>query len=258
MDVLRKELNEIYRRQRLGEQVLPAEALRLALAKVEAFAEVSGKACVVTDMSADRSHFFPGRMAGLLGLTQEECQRREISSTDEDFLYERMKPDNLAELRMLELEFFKHVGRLEPERRLAPRAIGLISMLDPRGRWQTIKKSTQMLALAPDGALWLVLCCYDMPTQAKIGFGINPIIVDNTTGGLKAFFNFEERRERLLSEREKDVLRLIKEGLLSKEIASRLQLSVNTINRHRQNILEKLAVSNSMEAVNAAIAMRLI
>ena len=42
---------------------------------------------------------------------------------------------------------------------------------------------------------------------------------------------------------------------MSKEIAVRLGISVNTVNRHRQNILEKLSVDTSIEALNAAQAM---
>ena len=46
--------------------------------------------------------------------------------------------------------------------------------------------------------------------------------------------------------------------MLSKEIASTLYISVFTVNKHRQNILEKLSVDNSMEAVQTALAMKLI
>ena len=53
----------------------------------------------------------------------------------------------------------------------------------------------------------------------------------------------------------KEILLLIGEGLMSKEIAVRLGISVNTVNRHRQNILEKLSVDTSIEALNAAQAM---
>lgn len=238
---------------------MPAAMLAQALSKAEVYAEVSGKACVVTDISANRSYFFSGRMAKMLGITNEEQQRKEISSSDEDFLYERMKPADLVELRMLEYEFFKHVERLSPDRRFGPKSVGMVSMRNDIDRWQTIEKTTQMLALAPrGGALWLVLCCYDIPSHERIGLGINPMIVDNHDGSVIAYHNFEERRGQILTDREKQVLTLIRDGLLSKEIASELGLSINTVNRHRQNILEKLAVNNSMEAVKAAITMRLL
>ncbi|MCS3283528.1 response regulator transcription factor [Bacteroides salyersiae] len=55
-----------------------------------------------------------------------------------------------------------------------------------------------------------------------------------------------------LTNRELEVLRFMKKGLLSKEIAEALKVSINTVNSHRQNILQKLKANNSIEAVNFA------
>ena len=62
----------------------------------------------------------------------------------------------------------------------------------------------------------------------------------------------------MVKEREKEILRCIRKGLSSKEIAAALYISVNTVNRHRQNILEKLSVGNSIEACRAAELMKLL
>ena len=48
-----------------------------------------------------------------------------------------------------------------------------------------------------------------------------------------------------LSEREIDILKEIKEGLSSKEIAEKLFLSVRTVEVHRSNILKKLNLKNT-------------
>ena len=53
----------------------------------------------------------------------------------------------------------------------------------------------------------------------------------------------------LLTPREREVLALAKEGMFSKEISEKLNISVHTVNRHRQNILEKLQVDNIIEAI---------
>ena len=47
----------------------------------------------------------------------------------------------------------------------------------------------------------------------------------------------------LLSRREIDVVQLIKEGLSSKEIAKRLDISLKTVEVHRYNILRKLKLN---------------
>ncbi len=57
----------------------------------------------------------------------------------------------------------------------------------------------------------------------------------------------------LLSNREREVLQLIAEGKTNKEIATRLNLSVYTIDSHRGKIMEKLNLHSTGELVRFAI-----
>ncbi|MDU1904995.1 MAG: LuxR C-terminal-related transcriptional regulator [Dysgonomonas sp.] len=61
-----------------------------------------------------------------------------------------------------------------------------------------------------------------------------------------------------LTQRETQVLKLVNEGLLSKEISDKLSISIHTVNRHRQNILEKMNADNVMEAINYGRRLGLI
>jgi DNA-binding NarL/FixJ family response regulator len=65
-------------------------------------------------------------------------------------------------------------------------------------------------------------------------------------------------RNRALSERELDVLRLICEGLSNREIATKLSLSVNTVAVHRANIMNALGVHKTAELVVYAIQHGLV
>jgi DNA-binding NarL/FixJ family response regulator len=56
-----------------------------------------------------------------------------------------------------------------------------------------------------------------------------------------------------LSEREKEVLRLVAAGRSNREIAGTLSVSENTVKFHLRNILRKLNVSNRAEAVMVAM-----
>lgn len=56
-----------------------------------------------------------------------------------------------------------------------------------------------------------------------------------------------------VSSREKEVIKLIAEGLTTKQIAEKLYLSKYTIESHRQNILLKLSLKNSAELVRYAL-----
>ena len=61
-----------------------------------------------------------------------------------------------------------------------------------------------------------------------------------------------------LSEREREVLRLVSVGHTSNEIATKLTLSVQTVNTHIRNIYRKLHVKSRAQAVNLAAHQRLI
>jgi DNA-binding NarL/FixJ family response regulator len=62
----------------------------------------------------------------------------------------------------------------------------------------------------------------------------------------------------VLTPRELQVLKLIAEAHTSKEIAQQLVISVKTVDRHRQNILDKLGMSDRVELTRYAIRRGLI
>jgi DNA-binding NarL/FixJ family response regulator len=62
----------------------------------------------------------------------------------------------------------------------------------------------------------------------------------------------------VLTARELEVLKLIAEAYTSKEIAEQLFISIKTVERHRQNILEKLGMRDRVELTRYAIRRGLI
>jgi DNA-binding NarL/FixJ family response regulator len=62
----------------------------------------------------------------------------------------------------------------------------------------------------------------------------------------------------VLTPRELEVLKLIAEARTSKEIAKELWISIKTVERHRQNILDKLGMSDRVELTRYAIRRGLI
>lgn len=61
-----------------------------------------------------------------------------------------------------------------------------------------------------------------------------------------------------LTLRELEVTKLIAEGLTSDEVAVTLMIAKNTVNRHRDNILEKLGMRNRVELTRYAIKRGLV
>jgi DNA-binding NarL/FixJ family response regulator len=61
-----------------------------------------------------------------------------------------------------------------------------------------------------------------------------------------------------LSAKEKGILKYLVEGLSSREIADKLELSVRTVDNHRFNMMKRLQVKNAIELVKLAIEEKII
>lgn len=61
-----------------------------------------------------------------------------------------------------------------------------------------------------------------------------------------------------LSERELEVLTMISRGMSSRQIAETLNLSLETVNTHRKNILRKTDAPNMMTVIAMAMQRRLL
>ncbi|SQA91973.1 Nitrogen regulation protein C [Chryseobacterium balustinum] len=77
------------------------------------------------------------------------------------------------------------------------------------------------------------------------------------------FLNTDEKKQKLhiqdpLTKREMEILKLICDGLSSKDICEKLFISINTVETHRKRILLKLNVKNSVGVVKYAIANHII
>ena len=84
--------------------------------------------------------------------------------------------------------------------------------------------------------MWLALCLYN-PLLTE--FPESCVVVHAVTGQVRRLEKCHAGS--ILTEREKQVLRLIDQGMMSKTIAEQLSISVNTVSRHRQEILSKRA-----------------
>ena len=88
----------------------------------------------------------------------------------------------------------------------------------------------------------------NIPKKAKAWYGINN----------KAYPLLENKFQKLFTRREKEILYLLAHGRTSDEIASFLYIEKSTVDKHRQNLLSKANVENTMQLVTFSIENELI
>lgn len=257
MDILRKEINAIYASHELAKEELALSLVEEAIERVSGYVSVNNCCCVITDASVDRCRIIGGGFCRMMGLTDADSMYEEVDSSDEDVIYSRIHPEDLVEKRMLEYEYFKYVSRIGSADMMKFKAVCTFRIKDREGNYILVDNTTQIFYPSPAGKIWLILCCYDLAASARSGLGIAPRIINNYTGETITIAA-DEKRPHILTRREKEILTLIREGKPSKQIADMLGISIHTVSHHRQNIIEKLSVGSTVEAIMAATLMKLL
>ncbi len=205
---------------------------------------------VLSDMKARRSYIYYGAAAERLGLQKRET---EINSIWEDELLSRVHAEDLQKKYRLEFQFFQLLNSVEVAERPDYRVITKLRTRNSEGKQLLLEHRLLYISSSADGSAWLALCLYHIIYDHP-EFEVPRGVILNTRTG--AIIDPEERSfNEMLSAREKEILQLIKLGRRSKEIAEKLSLSIHTVNRHRQNIFQKLNVTNALEACRVADGM---
>lgn len=93
---------------------------------------------------------------------------------------------------------------------------------------------------------------YSNPIQIEGG------IIDLSTGETLPREAYAKNDIKILSKRQIEVLSLLAEGKSSKQISECLNISVYTVNRHRQDIMACLKAMNTASAVEIGTRLNLI
>lgn len=246
----RQKLNKEFFSQEFDGNHPYAEMLNRYKVMASNYARMENVVAVLSDMRTDRSYIYYGRFAHELGL--KGCDGNESSSIWEDDIFRLIHPDDLADKHLQEL-CFSHFVRHEPANRRADYFLmSKLRMRNAVGNYIQVMHRMFYVFLPEKDTLWLALCLY-----GPLIHDIPKCMFVNSANG-QVFMPDRQSRNHILSDREKQVLRLIDKGQTSKDIAETLCISIHTVNRHRQDILRNLQAKNAIEACRVAKEMRLI
>ena len=239
-ELSRNLLRQDFSRDRLYET---ADAGR-QIAKV--YSMIENAVAVLSDMRTDISYMYSGGFAATLGL-------EESHSIWEKTVLERVHPDDLRNKYLHELCFFNFMKKQPLASRGRYCYAGKLRMKDRDGNYIFVLHRIFYVTDSSDGSFPLSLCLY---TPLVSDIPANGLIID-TISGKAAELQMETGRD-ILSRREAQILEMIDKGLTSRQISESLSISVHTVSRHRQEILSKLQVRNSVEACRTARELQII
>lgn len=241
-----KKLNQLLKSQSFNGGTIDVSQL---LDYAKNISQIEKVTVVVSDMRCGISRIFPGKFGIVLGVSNYVEENSIWEKAILNLMTEKQREEKyLAELRFF--NFLRHVPRhARPDYYL----VSKLRMKAATG--DTIDVIHRMYYIYADDSETVThaLCLYGRPTFDFIG---KNRIVNSFTGVSEELTASGDSS--ILSRREKQVLTLIDSGKRSYEIADILSISKNTVSRHRQQILAKLQVKNSMEACRIAKTMKII
>lgn len=241
-----KKLNQLLKSQSFNGGTIDVSQL---LDYAKNISQIENVTVVVSDLRCGISRIFPGKFGIVLGVSNYVEENSIWEKAILNLMTEKQREEKyLAELRFF--NFLRHVPRhARPDYYL----VSKLRMKAATG--DTIDVIHRMYYIYADDSETVThaLCLYGRPTFDFIG---KNRIVNSFTGVSEELTASGDSS--ILSRREKQVLTLIDSGKRSYEIADILSISKNTVSRHRQQILAKLQVKNSMEACRIAKTMKII
>lgn len=211
-------------------------------------AYIENAVVVVSSMADKTSHIFLGGFAAQLGISE---YRRE-DSIWEKVILSRLSEAELDAKVISELRFY-HYLKSKPKTK---RDYHLLTRLRFEGRDGAMVDVAHRMYYIYDrsgDSVKYALCLYQPLT---FDFRAKSVIINSVSGAVEELTS--SAGGQILSRRERQVLSMIAEGRKSADIAAMLNVSVHTVSRHRQEILAKLQVKNSIEACRLARSMGLI
>ena len=204
---------------------------------------------VISDMHRGESRIVIGDFGLRLGLDGYEKE----NSIWESRILEMMTPKEQENKFIAELRFYHFIRHLHKSKRKHYYLASILRFILKDGSNMNVMHRMYYVYNNKQERVLYAVCLY---SPMAFAMKWRNQAVNSLTG--EAVELAETTNASILGPRECQVLSLIDQGLKSAEIAARLNISVHTVSRHRQEILAKLQVKNSIEACRLATRMGLI
>ncbi|KQT35538.1 LuxR family transcriptional regulator [Chryseobacterium sp. Leaf405] len=210
------------------------------------YSKIENSIAVLSDMQHNKSYVYTSGIISELGLSFTE-NPVVIDSIWEEEILKKIHPDDKLKKYIHELRFFQLLESLKNEERADYSVLSRMRIKDKDDNYRFIQHRMFYFYSEFNKKLRFALCLYNIALDQSKVLPSEFLIINSEKGNIVVEDKLNYKN--ILSKRELEILKLIGEGFTSKEIADFLSISVNTVSRHRQNILIKLNVKNSVKAV---------
>jgi DNA-binding CsgD family transcriptional regulator len=254
-DKILKTYQQLLEQQALKEADLDYSVFTKHEPMLRQLAELGNSGITVFDMYKKEHIFISGNFSNLLGYPQYEIEKKGI-----EYLNSKVHPDDFQQLSKNAITILKFFFSLPPDEIFNYKLINEYRILNSGNTYIRFIEQHQVLELDKKGNLWLAMSIIDISPNQNKNETIKSKLYNFKTAEIIPLPENDSTKEFAveLSPREKEILQLIKDGFLSKEISDKLSISFHTVNTHRQRILEKLNAGNSMEAIAYASKLGLL
>jgi len=250
IEELQFEHYKLLKSQKFVEKDLDYSILQQHIPYLEKISELSNCVVMIFDLFKCEHVFVSKNISMVLELDMKK------SLGEPSYINERIHPDDFYELHEAGL-YFLHFGfSLPVEKRKDGKLVNEYRILNEKNEY--LRVIEQQICLENDihGNTWLALGIIDISPDQSIEAPFQSRLINVKSGDFFVFPPYN--KEAMLTAREKEILQLIAKGLISKQIADKLFISVNTVNTDRQKILEKLNADNSFKAIKYASKLGII
>ncbi len=231
----------------LDQSVIPKHIRSLQL-----ISEISNSGVHVFDLDKKQSIFYSSNFGKLLGYAPSDYEHLNYQ-----FFQNLIHPEESMQLATNGISLLKIFNAFSPDEKLNNKVIYEYRMLNAEHKYVRMIEQYQVLELDKKGQIWLMFSIVDISPNQEGNSPIKCQLLNFRTGNFIPV-EMPQRAELELTKRELEILKLVKQGFLSKEISDKLSISIHTVNTHRQRVLEKLQANNSFEAIILASRLGLL
>lgn len=225
---------------------------RITLKTLQSIASVSNSGVHIFDLNRKESLFYSSNFGKLLGYDPADYEHLNYH-----FFDSKIHPEEKIQLAVNGISLLKMFNAFSIDEKLNHKVVDEYRMLNAQNEYVRIIEQYQVLELDKKGQIWLMLSIVDISPNQDKDSPVKCQLLNFRTGSVIPI-EIPKKAELTLTKRELEILKLVKQGLLSKEISDKLAISLHTVNTHRQRVLEKLDANNSFEAVIFASKLGLL